>query len=321
MSQINKQMNEANSIIYTPAFIDRFSKTNIPVDIHLKSADIFDDKYITSISDSWVFDYSGSRCYAHFRKDEISNRLVKYICFHYASTKCPAQVPSVLHAWSLAIDYCITQSAFSFTVLKDYLETHELKPRYFYYIIFGLKILCAEAFPGFTLDDYEDLEFILRSHSHDWGIYQEIDNVLAPLEKNMISKGLFEMATEIRHGKNYSLSTIRDAAILGLIYVTGARPVQLAKLAAKDLRIDTRNPETGLVRYSVLLPYAKQRSMTTERLFLAIPPEIGALIRHYIELAQLEPDGKLFEFSHSSPFYVSRAIFIGGNTGPSRQGG
>lgn len=79
-------------------------------------------------------------------------------------------------------------------------------------------------------------------------------------------------------------------------------------MAAKDLRIDTRNSETGLIRYSLLLPYAKQRRVTTERLFLAIPAEIGALIRHYIEQAQLKPDGKLFEFSHSAPFYVSRAI-------------
>lgn len=46
-------------------------------------------------------------------------------------------------------------------MLKDYLETQEIKPQYFYFIIFGLKILCTEAFPGFTLEDYEDLEFIL----------------------------------------------------------------------------------------------------------------------------------------------------------------
>lgn len=308
MSRINKQLNESNSTIYTPAFVESISKVDIPAGIYLKSADYFDDKYINSTSDSWVFDYSGSRCYAHFRRDKISNQLTKYICFRYASAKCPAQIPGVLHAWSLATDHCITQSAFTFTVLKDYLETQEIDPRYFYYIIFGLKILCAEAFPGFTLDDYEDLEFIPRPHSHDWGIYQEIDHVLDPLEKSMISKGLFEMATSIRYGENYSLNTIRDAAILGLTYVTGARPAQLAKLATKDLRIDTRNSETGLIRYSLLLPYAKQRRVTTERPFLAIPAEIGALIRHYIERAQLKPDGKLFEFSHSAPFYVSKAI-------------
>jgi integrase len=120
------------------------------------------------------------------------------------------------------------------------------------------------------------------------------------------------METAIQHGKNHSLSTIRDAAILGLTYVTGARPVQLAKLAAKDLRIDTRNPETGLFRYSVLLPYAKQRSVTTERLFLAIPPEIGALIRHYIELAQLKPDGKHTDSAVLSLWFISYTALLPG---------
>lgn len=59
------------------------------------------------------------------------------------------------------------------------------------------------------------------------------------------SKGLFEMAVAIRYGENYSLNTMRDAVILGLTYVTGARPVQLAKLAAKDLRIDTQKLHSG----------------------------------------------------------------------------
>ncbi|HIC1535181.1 TPA: hypothetical protein ACW0GM_005233 [Klebsiella pneumoniae] len=113
MSRINKQLNESNGIIYTSAFVETISKVDIPAVIYLKSAGCFDDKYINSTSDSWVFDYSGSRCYAHFRRDKISNRLTKYICFRYASAKCPAQIPDVLHAWSLATDHCITKSAFT----------------------------------------------------------------------------------------------------------------------------------------------------------------------------------------------------------------
>lgn len=54
--------------------------------------------------------------YPEYKTD--SNQLIKYICFRYASAKCPAQVPGVLRAWSLATDHCITQSAFTFTVLK-----------------------------------------------------------------------------------------------------------------------------------------------------------------------------------------------------------
>lgn len=105
MSRINKQLNESNSTIYTPAFVESISKVDIPAGIYLKSADYFDDKYINSTSDSWVFDYSGSRCYAHFRRDKISNQLTKYICFRYASAKCPAQilVYSMHGLWQLII--------------------------------------------------------------------------------------------------------------------------------------------------------------------------------------------------------------------------
>lgn len=68
-------------------------------------------------------------------------------------------------------------------MLKDYLETQEIKPQYFYFIMFGLKSSVPKH-SRFTLEDYEDLEFIPRPHSHDWGIYQEIDHVLDPLEKH-----------------------------------------------------------------------------------------------------------------------------------------
>ncbi|WP_446924756.1 site-specific integrase, partial [Klebsiella pneumoniae] len=162
--------------------------------------------------------------------------------------------------------------------------------------------------PGFTLDDYEDLEFIPRPYLRNWDIYQEIDNILDPLEKNMISNGLFEMGNAITKGKHYSLKDVRDAAVLGLSYVTGARPVQLAKLAASDLYIDTCNPNKGLTRYSILLPYVKQRRVTTERLLLAIPPEIGGLIEHYIGRARLLPNDKMFDMGVSAPKFVSQAI-------------
>lgn len=99
---------------------------------------------------------------------------------------------------------------------------------------------------------------------------------------NMISNGLFEMATGISRSRKYNLVELHNATILGLSYVTGGRPVQLAKLAAGEFRIDTCNTTTGLIRYSVLLPYAKQRHATMDGLILALPPEIGALVKHYV---------------------------------------
>ncbi|MEM0674892.1 site-specific integrase [Dickeya oryzae] len=303
MNNNQLEIGEFENNFYDVKQIKKINQLRIPLEIHLKSADIFDDKYITSEDNDWIFDYSGNRLYIHFKKDKNSKRLLKYILFHYASTRSPASLYRVYQAWSDVIDHCNTQSAFNFQIIKNYLECKSIHSTYFFFIIFGLKVLCTK-----DIEDYEDLEFIARPHSNGWGVYQEIDNVLDPLEKSMISKSLFEMGSDIRDGKLYQLKVLRDAAILGLTYVTGARPVQLAKLAVRDFRIDTRSLDTGLIRYSILLPYAKQRRVTTERLFLAIPPEIGGLILHYIERTQLEPDDKLFETGCSAPEFVSSAI-------------
>lgn len=295
-------------LTYHPDLAQYILALDIPDRIYLKTAMEFDDRHIINKENKWAFNYSGSRRYLVFNQDDITNKLNKYICFKYASTRFPTLLPLLLLDWKHAIDHCKENGIFSFSILRSYLENDSVNRRTFYSVMFGLKILCSEEFPGFNLEDYEDLEFIPRPHLDHWGIYQEIDNVLDPLEKNMICNGLFEMTSLLRSGKSFSQSEVRNAAILGLTYVTGARPVQLARLAVKDVRIDTRNKESGLIRYSVFLPYAKQRRVTTERLFLAIPPEIGELIMHYTEKFKKQPEEKLFDFSVSAPHYVSRAI-------------
>ncbi|MFV4787731.1 hypothetical protein [Escherichia coli] len=271
---------EGNSV-YPPDLAKAIFELDIPDRIYLKTAMEFDDKYIVNKGNKWTFDYSGSRRYLVFNQDYISNKLNKYICFKYASTRFPTKLPALHLDWRNIISYCREHGGFSLSTLRLFIEKEDIDNATFYSVLFGLKILCAETFPGFNLEDYDDLEFVPRPYLEHWGVYQEIDNILDPLEKNMICNGLFEMASLLRDGKSFSHSEVRNAAILGLAYVTGARPVQLARLAVKDVRIDTRNQESGLIRYSVFLPYAKQRRVTTERLFLAIPPEIGELIMNY----------------------------------------
>lgn len=280
----------------------------IPERIFLKSSSNFDDTHIHNKGSKWVFYYSGSKRYVYFKLDELTNTLLKYFCFKYASTMFPTFLPVLSHQWAQAFNYCKGNGGFTLPILRQYMESDVLDGRSFYSILFGLKILCSEEFPGFTLEDYEDLEFISRPNAYNWEIYQDIDNLLDPVEKNMIGKGLFEMATALARGKCYAIRELKHAVVLGLSYVTGARPVQLAKLAVKDFRIDTCNTDTELIRYSILLPYVKQRRLTTERLLLANPPEIGSLIKHYVDRVQLLPDDKLLEMGVSAPAFVSQAI-------------
>lgn len=178
--------------IYSPELVNFILCLKIPERIYLKTAREFDDRYIINAVNRWTFNYSGSRRYLCFKQDDVSNQLTKYFCFKYASTRFPTHLPLLLLDWKYAIDYCRRHGGFSLVVLRNYLEKDNIDSRTFYSVSFGLKILCAEEFPGFTLNDYEDLAFIPRPHSQNWGIYQEIDNVLDPFEKNMIIKGLFE---------------------------------------------------------------------------------------------------------------------------------
>jgi len=295
---------------YTEEFIASINAIKIPEKIYLKSASVFDDRYINTLGDNWSFDYSGSRRYVYFSLELQLNKLTKYICYKYASTRMATHLPNLARAWTKAIGICSKKNdSFSFGALKSHIENKDISSIDFYSILFGLKVLCAEEFPGFNLSDYDELEFIARPPVDTWGIYQEIDNVLSPQEKNMITNGLFEMASLITNDEvNYHLEDVLDAAILGLIYATGARPVQLAKLAAEDIRIDTRNTNSGLIRYSILIPYAKQRNVATDRLYLALPTEIGEILIHYINRKLLKPKDKLFDTGVSSPRYVSKSL-------------
>lgn len=296
------------SEMYDENLSSKLKSLFIPEKIFLKSSSDFDDKHINNEGDKWVFYYSGSKRYVYFKLDDLTNTLLKYFCFKYASTMFPTFLPVLSYQWAQAFSYCRGYGGFTLHILRQFLENDALNARSFYSILFGLKILCSEEFPGFTLEDYEDLEFIPRPNAYNWEIYKDIDNLLDPFEKNMISKGLFEMATALARGKSYDIRELKQATILGLSYVTGARPVQLAKLAVRDLRIDTYNTNTGLIRYSILLPYVKQRRLTTERLLLAIPPEIGALIKHYVDRAQLLSNDKMFDMGGAAPAFVSQSI-------------
>ncbi|WP_240946976.1 hypothetical protein [Dickeya zeae] len=245
-SSENTFMTDVGVSMYSSSLAKAILEVDIPDRIYLRSAMEFDDRYIINSDNKWVFNYAGSRRGLLFKQDEVSNKLIKYICFKYASTRFATKLPTLHFDWRHTIKYCSEHGEFSLITLRSFLEKDDIDNGAFYSVLFGLKILCAETFPGFTLDDYDDLEFIPRPHSEHWGIYQEIDNVLEPLEKSMISKSLFEMGSNILDGKLYQLNALRDAAILGLTYVTGARPVQLAKLAVRDFRIDTRSLDTGL---------------------------------------------------------------------------
>ncbi|EHE9877064.1 site-specific integrase [Escherichia coli] len=189
MNKIPAIESEDKHVFFSREQMIQIKSLYIPSKIHLRSADVFDDKNIFAETNDWVFHYSGSQSHINFNTDDYTTKLIKYILYRYASSKSPGTIYRVHRAWLDAIEYVSKQ-----------------------------------------------------------------------------------------------------------------------ELAAGDFRIDTCSTTTGLVRYSVLLPYAKQRYVTTDRLILALPPEIGALVKHYIDEARLLPTDKMFNMGGSAPKFVSQSI-------------
>src|SRR5690606_845239 len=90
------------------------------------------------------------------------------------------------------------------------------------------------------------------------------------------------------------------SSILGLVYVTGLRPVQLAKLAVEDIKIDTTRTIDQFHRYSILIPYAKQARYVHEKIAVKLPEEVAEIFIAYIERFNLSPKDKLFDLGESS---------------------
>lgn len=66
--------------------------------------------------------------------------------------------------------------------------------------------------------------------------------------------------------------------MLGLVYVSGLRPVQLAKLSVSDLKQDTIRKSDNFCRYSILIPYAKQARYVHEKITIKLPEEVLKLL-------------------------------------------
>lgn len=186
---------EGNSV-YPPDLAKAIFELDIPDRIYLKTAMEFDDKYIVNKGNKWTFDYSGSRRYLVFNQDYISNKLNKYICFKYASTRFPTKLPALHLDWRNIISYCREHGGFSLSTLRLFIEKEDIDNATFYSVLFGLKILCAETFPGFNLEDYDDLEFVPRPYLEHWGVTGVKDLLIESLQQER-DTSRFSLLTQI----------------------------------------------------------------------------------------------------------------------------
>ncbi|HGF5099411.1 site-specific integrase [Vibrio parahaemolyticus] len=311
------------------------SEIELPKRVFLKHADRSDDKTLT-LDEDWVYYFSGQRVNIGFKSSPIFSELgsakvslIKYIGLCYLREHSATNVPSLCYVLAHYFEKCERFTKATFLAHLEHLATNSDKiegaKKAFYNTLYALRALDRVGFFKSTDDSKEDLEdqllFIPRPTSDTFGVYENLDNVI-PLEVcAMIQDGITRWASKLTpslkskaeieaHLSNIknkvSLDSLRDCVILGLTYYTGARPVQLAKLYASDIHLDAQN-EAGN-RFSLLLPFAKKSKKNPHPILIALPDELGKLIKLYIRLAKISPDEPLLPKSKSTTSTAGDAI-------------
>ena len=283
----------------------------LPKIVKFLVADKFDDKFIISTDDIWNFYYSGQRenlDFSQFSASEII--LSKFFLIIYIQKNTPSFLSRQLYSFNFLLHNLKNNNLdFNYENLKTLLieisplESHR---KTYSHIKFLLKLLILEDFPGFNIEDDFELELIPRPKPFNSRLYYQeyIDLIDYPLI-SMIQQGFSQLNKDLDQVEN---QTLLYSSILGLMYVTGLRPVQLAKLSAQDIKIDTTRSVDQFHRYSVLIPYAKQARYVHERIAVKLPEEVAEIIISYIERFNLDPEAKLFDMGENSARFCSIAI-------------
>ncbi|PMH43816.1 hypothetical protein BCU68_13285 [Vibrio sp. 10N.286.49.B3] len=290
----------------------------IPKELTFLAAGEFDTKSIETDSDVWLYRYSGqtfalctNRASCHYR-----NNIVKFILSQYVIGNLPTKLYNlsmdIHHLLDWLADHQLQFSKENLIALLDCGEWDEFPSRnqQFYSVVFMLRTLSKYDFPSIGGEIEDDLVPIARPKNDSFLIYQEIDNVISNNTLHLISNGLWAMSKSINDGEVFETKNLMDASILGLEYVTGARPVQLDKLVVADFNVDTSVKKGEIGRYSIGMPYAKTGELSgdMERINIALPYEIANLISTYIKQKKLCFKDKLFPTWNQTSSAIKRAL-------------
>jgi len=301
-------------IIFYDADLRLIESLNLPTIIRFHRADKFDSKFVQTSNDVWNFSYSGKKLHLNFSNFSTSEKkLAKFFLANYIQVNTPSTLEAKLQAYTFTIKSLKTrnlkldyQNAKS--VLVDLAKADN--STYYYHFKFLVKLLFLENFSCFDLDHEYELEFLERPQAFNSKLYyqQYEDSIDYPLI-SMIQQGFIKLNQVIKDDfQGVDKQTLLYSSILGLVYVAGLRPVQLAKLSAEDIKIDTTRKIDQFHRYSILIPYAKQARYVHEKIAVKIPEEVAEIIIAYIERFDLIPTDKLFDLGENSARFCSEAI-------------
>ncbi|WP_336948466.1 site-specific integrase [Acinetobacter junii] len=287
----------------------------IPKVVKFLVADKFDDKFINSTNNIWNFYYSGQKenlNFSSFSEDEMT--LAKFFLIAFIQKNTPSFLSRKIYSFNFLINYLKNNNLhLNYETLKQLLieiAPQENHHNTYAHIKFLLRLLILEGFPNFDIEDDFELEFIPRPKSFNSNLfYQEYEDTIDSPLISMIQQGFIKLNQVIKDDfQGIDEQTLLYSSILGLVYVTGLRPVQLAKLSAEDIKIDTTRTTDYFHRYSILIPYAKQARYVHEKIAVKLPEEVAEIILAYIERFNLSPKDKLFDLGENSARFCSKAI-------------
>ena len=284
----------------------------LPEIIRFYRAEKFDSKFISSNDEIWVFMYSGRKNKLNFTKFNIyEKKLIKFILIYYIQINTPANIEKLM--FTLGEIFKLLKNnkiKFSYKNCKTILINFAKDDQYqqYYHCKFLIKLMFIEGFSNFEINKEYELEFILRPKSFNSSKYYEeyTDSIDYPIIL-MIQQGFSKLNSNL---ENLDENTLLYSSILGLVYTSGLRPVQLAKLSVQDISQDSTRTEDNFHRYSMLIPYAKQARYVHEKIAIKLPEEIAKIILTYIKKFNLYPTDKLFEMGNNAAKFCSEAINV-----------
>ncbi|PKG88383.1 integrase [Psychrobacter sp. Sarcosine-02u-2] len=303
--------------LFSEAQISKIESLHIPTVIRFMLADRHETKFINSTSSTWEFLYSGRKEYIDFTEEKYLDKheikLLKFFLAYYSQLNSPAYLSKHFKQVRSNFQNLIKSgSSFSYVNFREILldlAVDESKSREYYTLKNFVRFLIAEGFEGFSEEDELDLEILERPKTFNSKLYyQEIEDPISRPTVTMIQNGFAKLNSEITKRQSIADNVIKNASILGLIYVTGMRPVQLSKLSVEDIKIDTYTEEGEHMRYSILVPYAKQGRFNHAKISIKLPEEIATVILQYIKQFKLPMKHQLFNLGNSAVTYCTTAI-------------
>ncbi|MFV5374267.1 site-specific integrase [Acinetobacter calcoaceticus] len=287
----------------------------IPKVVKFLIADKFDDKFINSTNNIWKFYYSGQTENIDFSTfSENEKTLAKFFLIAFIQKNTPSFLSRKIYSFNFLINYLKNSNLhLNYENLKQLLieiapqENHQ---NTYAHIKFLLRLLILEDFPNFDIENDFELEFIPRPKSFNSNLfYQEYEDTVDYPLISMIQQGFIKLNQVIKDNfQSIDNQELLFSSILGLVYVTGLRPVQLAKLSVQDIKVDTTRTIDQFHRYSVLIPYAKQARYVHEKIAVKLPEEVAEIIIAYIKRYNLSSKDKLFDLGENSARFCSEAI-------------